>query len=115
PEDGRISWLRNPGEPDARWEVRHVGDLVATHRMRLGSFTGKATLELLALPVVGPSGGADALHAPIRTTIFRPPGDLLAAAAWESEVADESSFRIIHGVALERQASGRDRLLLASE
>ena len=64
PQDGKISWLRNPGKDDAgEWEVRHVGDLVAAHRLRLGRFTG-AGPELLALPVVGPGGGVGVVSPP---------------------------------------------------
>ena len=56
PQDGKISWLRNPGHPDGEWEVRPIGDLLATHRLRLGQFTQTEDLELLALPVVGRAG-----------------------------------------------------------
>jgi hypothetical protein len=113
PQDGKISWLRNPGEDDAgEWEVRHVGDLVAAHRLRLGRFTG-AGPELLALPVVGPGGGVEAVHQPIHVTLFRQPADVLGADRWDSQLADDRTFRVIHGVALERD--DRDWLLLASE
>jgi len=116
PQDGRISWVRNPGRADAEdWEVRPVGDLVATHRMRLGSFTGRSPRELMALPVVGPGGGSAAVHQPIRVTLFTPPADVLTAGDWDATVIDESHFRVIHGVALEPGDGGRERLLLASE
>jgi hypothetical protein len=116
PHDGRISWVRNPGRADAEdWEVRPVGELVATHRLRLGRFTGRSPRELLALPVVGPGGGAAAVHEPIRVTLFTPPADVLAGEPWASTVVDDSHFRVIHGVALEPNGDGRDRTLLASE
>ena len=75
---------------------------VATHRLQMGRFTGEGGPERLALPVVGPQGGADAVHAPIRLTLDRPPDEILGAANWKAEVVDESTFRVIHGVALGR-------------
>ena len=69
----------------------------------------------MALPVVGPGGGAAAVHQPIRVTLFTPPADVLAAGGWDATVIDESHFRVIHGVALEPGDGGRERLLLASE
>ena len=116
PQDGRISWLRNPGTPDAEdWEVRHVGDLVATHRLRLGSFTRAGAGELLALPVVGAGGGSEAVHQPVRATLFTRPADVMTAGRWEQQVVDEETFRVVHGVAQERDGRDRDRLLVASE
>ncbi|MFZ0217401.1 MAG: VCBS repeat-containing protein [Candidatus Dormiibacterota bacterium] len=118
PEDGKISWLRNPGRPSDRdWESRPIGDLVATHRLALGHFTGR-DLELLALPVVGPDGGPGAVHSPVRVTLYRRPADVLEATAWAPKVADGSSFRVIHAVApWQREGAPTEpqSLLLASE
>ena len=101
PDDGKISWLRNPGTVDgSEWERRSIGSLVATHRLRVGAFTHPAATELLALPVVGPDGGQAAVHAPIRVTLYRPPQNVLEADAWDAEVVDDQTFRIIHGVAV---------------
>lgn len=120
PEDGKISWLRNPGTVgDGEWERRPIGDLVATHRLRVGPFTRPGAVELLALPVVGPNGGREAVHAPTRVTLYRPPDDVLGTQGWHAEVADDSSFRIIHGVSVgrwdETAEAGLESTLLASE
>lgn len=117
PEDGKISWMRNPGRSraDDPWEVRFIADLMATHRLRFGHFTQTEALELLALPVVGPKG----VHEPIVVTLYRKPADVLRASRWEGTVIDDSSYRIIHDVVLDKFAAGRgsvlESALLASE
>lgn len=121
PADGRISWLRNPGSYDdnAEWEARPIGQLGSTHRLRLGHFTDPDRLELLALPVVGPKSGTDALHYPIRVMLYRRPADLLEAGEWEGAAVDESTFRVIHAAAMGRYGppspDGLDATVLASE
>ena len=116
PQDGKISWLRNPGHPDGEWEVRPIGDLLATHRLRLGQFTQTQDLELLALPVVGPQGKSEGVHSAICVTLFTRPADPLRAGEWPRRVVDESRYRIIHGV-VQGKFAGRDldSVLLASE
>jgi hypothetical protein len=120
PEDGRVSWLRNPG-PDAvegTWEVYPIGQLGSTHRLRLGHFTGLSSLELLAAPVVGPLSGADALHAPVRVTLYQRPDDVLAAGPWPSQVLDDENYPVVHGIALGNYGApsppGLDATILAS-
>ena len=121
PNDGKISWLRNPGsfEVDKPWERYHIGDLVATHRIRLGRFTQNDHLELLALPVVGRQGGPEAVHKPVRVTLFQKPGNVLNAKNWPGELVNESIFRVIHGVILDHfpsQVKAQfESTLLASE
>src|SRR3954454_18688122 len=53
PGGGKISWLRNPTatDLDGDWSRWPVADLVATHRVRLGAFTGPGHTQLIALPV----------------------------------------------------------------
>lgn len=117
PEDGKISWLRNPGsfESETPWEVRPIADLMATHRLRFGHFTQTKTLELLALPVVGPDG----VHEPVRVTLYTKPDDVLNASKWSETAVDRSSYRIIHDVVPgkfgAKQGSDLDSVLLASE
>ncbi len=121
PEDGKISWLRNPGRFDGAesWDVHFIANLVATHRLRFGYFTQPRDLELIALPVVGPQGGPEALHAPVRVTLYPKPADVLRADSWPGSVVDESSFRIIHDVLVgkfgAKSGSDLDSVLLASE
>jgi hypothetical protein len=120
PADGQISWLRNPGGTgDGEWEVRSIGQLGSTHRLRLGNFADPGRLDLLALPVVGPRSGEEALHFPIQVKLYSPPEDLLGADRWEDEILDDSSFRVIHAAALGRYGdpspAGLDATLLACE
>jgi hypothetical protein len=120
PGDGTISWLKNPG-PDKpgntaleTWELRHVADLLATHRIILGHFTQKEKLELLALPVVGPDG----VHKPVEVTLYTIPDaqDITNRENWSGVVIDKTSFRVIHGVVKGKfGASGLDSVLLACE
>jgi len=115
PEDGKISWLKNPGtfDTDEDWSIHFIADLMATHRLRLGNFTRKDILELMALPVVGPNG----VHAPVQVTLYPRPDDVLGAGSWDGRLVDGSSFRVIHGVVVDEfdPASGLDSVLLATE
>ena len=121
PADGKISWLRNPGtvDNDQPWEARFVGQLGSTHRLRLGHFTDSERTQLLAAPVVGPKDGRAAVHEPIRVVLYHRPESVLDAESWESEVADDSNFRVIHALAVGRYGlpSGGhlDAMVVASE
>lgn len=100
PGDGKISWLRNPGtfDSDETWEQRPIGDLVATHRLSLGHFSDPGKQELMALPVVGPSGGPEGVGQPVQLVLYERPADVLEAPGWPRRVIDSAHFRIIHGV-----------------
>ncbi|GGK40220.1 hypothetical protein GCM10010124_36200 [Pilimelia terevasa] len=119
PRDGKISWLQNPtaADSDGQWRQRPIADLVATHRVRVGRFTGDH-LQVAALPVVGPEGGAAGVAAPVRTMIYDRPDDVAGDGPWAGKEIDAASFRIIHGV-VARPLPGtprpdRDSFLLAS-
>lgn len=121
PEDGKISWLENPGPDgvDQPWNVHFVADLMAAHRLQLGHFTDHGRLQLLALPVVGCDPFGKGVHEPVAVTLYDVPDDVLAAARWDGQVVDEETFRIIHGVVTRhfggRSGDGLDSCLLASE
>jgi len=120
PADGTISWLRNPEDLDGgEWERREIGRLGSTHRLRLGNFTDPDRQDLLALPVVGPRDGEEALHFPIQVKLYSPPEDLLGAERWNDELLDDSTFRVIHAAALgdfgPPGVAGSDATVLASE
>ena len=89
PEDGKLSWLRSPGEPEGQWKVFPIGDLMATHRLRLGHFTQEHSLVLLALPVVGPNG----VHQPVLVTLYQAPANPLSNGLWPANLVDQASFR----------------------
>ncbi|GGK06872.1 hypothetical protein GCM10010123_40780 [Pilimelia anulata] len=119
PRDGKISWLENPtaGGLDGAWRQYPIADLVATHRIRVGRFTGDH-LQLAALPVVGPEGGAAGVNAPIRTMIYDRPEDPRTDGGWAGKEIDGARFRIIHGVVAGHLPNtprpDRDSFLLAS-
>lgn len=121
PEDGKISWLENPGPEglDRPWDVHFVADLMAAHRLQLGHFTDTDRLQLLALPVVGCDPFGKGVHEPVAVTLYDRPDDVQRAERWDGAVVDEESFRIIHGVVTEqyggRSGEGLDSCLLASE
>jgi hypothetical protein len=122
PEDGKISWLENPGEfeGDRPWDVHFISDLMAAHRLQVGHFTQTERLELLAMPVVGPRPFGEGVHEPVGCTLFERPDDPLAEASeWKGRVVDDDSFRIIHGVVTDRFGgrSGErlESFLIASE
>lgn len=121
PEDGKISWLENPGnfDDDKPWNVHFVSDLMAAHRLQLGHFTQSERMELLALPVVGCRPYGKGVHEPVAVTLFDLPQDVLNATNWDGRVIDNESFRVIHGVVRQkfggRSGDNLDSVLLASE
>jgi hypothetical protein len=120
PEDGKISWLQHPGgDGSGPWQRHYIANLVATHRLRFGSFTKPGGRELMALPVVGPHGGPEAVHAPVQVMLYEPSRDKLTDP-WPGSVVDDKSFRIIHDVVVGKFAekdrnAALDSVLLATE
>jgi len=119
PGDGTISWLQNTGNGSG-WSKHFVADLVATHRLRMGYFTQTERPELLALPVVGPQGGMEAVHSPVQVMLYPRPDDPAAAEGWQGSLVDGSTFRVIHDVVVGKFANDgltapRDSVLLATE
>jgi FG-GAP-like repeat len=116
PEDGKISWLRNPGAPGSgrQWEVRPVDELMATHRVKVGHFTQAGRLEVLAMPLVGPGDP----HNPCPFTLYQRPDDVLSASKWAGTVIDDSHFSVVHDAVVgkfrKRIGSDLDSLLVCS-
>ncbi len=100
PNDGRISWLENPGgNGDGRpWKVRPVGNLVATHRVKLGHFTQGRKLELFAIPVVGCQPYGKGVLQPVALTVFDRPDDVASDRPWTGRLIDDRSFVLVHDV-----------------
>jgi FG-GAP-like repeat len=116
PEDGKISWLRNPGAPGSgrQWEVRPIADLMAAHRIKVGHFTQAGRLEVLGIPVVGPGDA----HTPCAFTLYPVPDDVLSAPKWAGTVIDDSHFTVVHDAVVGKFRKGTgsdlDSLLVCS-
>lgn len=122
PEDGKVSWLENPGHyerDDEPWNVHFITDLMAAHRLQVGYFTQKDRLELLGLPVVGCQPYGKGVHEPVAITLLDRPDNVLDAPEWKGRIIDQEHFRVIHGVVRHKFGgySGKDldSLLFASE
>lgn len=120
PNDGKVSWLENPGnfEANTPWTKRHIADLVATHRVKLGSYTGPGRMELFGIPVVGALPYGKGVLMPIELTLFEKPEDVFNQP-WNRRVVDSDNFALVHDV-LSDQFSGdgvgdTDSLLVSSK
>jgi hypothetical protein len=117
-DNGRVSWLRNPGGnwADSTWKRHYIGDLMATHRLRVGSFTEPEAFEIMAFPVTG--GVRGDIHAPAQIKVFTRPRNPLASERWESTGALDNQ-RLLHGETVRKflaeQGDQSDSVLLASE
>ncbi|MEZ5582314.1 MAG: hypothetical protein R3F37_05625 [Candidatus Competibacteraceae bacterium] len=47
---------------------------------------------------MGPEGGMEAVHSPVRVMLYPVPDDPTREGAWQGTLVDRSSFRIIHDV-----------------
>lgn len=116
-DNGRVSWLRNPGADWAQstWKRYYIGDLMATHRLRVGSFTEPEAFELMAFPVTG--GVRGNIHVPAQIKLFTRPRNPLAAERWEPTGALNNQ-RLLHGETVRKfladQGDQADSVLLAS-
>ncbi len=121
PEDGKISWLQHPGgDGSGPWQPHYIANLVATHRLRFGSFTKPGARELMALPVVGPQGGPGAVHAPVQMMLYTPPPPDKITGPWPGALIDDKTFRVIHDVVVGKfgvddRNAALDSVLLGTE
>jgi hypothetical protein len=112
PEDGKISWLENPGTytDDKLWNSHSIADLMATHRVKLGHFTQNERLELLGIPVVGCQPYGAGITEPIAMTLFEVPADPFNKEGWKGRIVNDKDFRLVHDVLLGKYGSysGKD-------
>lgn len=123
--DGKISWLKNPGDSDGwttPWTAYPIGDLVAAHRIAFGKFKSAEEQTLMVLPIIGYEegiSGNESLQNPVPIMLYNKPADLYNATSWDSEVVDDTYYHVIHGISVEKYDantnSNLDSLLVASQ
>ncbi|KAF6826525.1 hypothetical protein CMUS01_09390 [Colletotrichum musicola] len=116
PKGGWISWLENPGREklgDGEWVVRTIGRWPAMHRLKVGHFTQKSLMEIVAASVVyGPRDKTT----PVPIIRFQAPEKPLEATEWDRSIIDDENFTVIHEVTTKKfnGPSGLDSMLIAS-
>lgn len=124
PNDGKISWLENPGnfdddDGDKPWKKHFISDLIATHRVKLGHYSQSDKLELFGIPVVGCQPFGEGVQKPVKLTLFERPDDVFNTP-WPSRVIDNENLALVHDVLSEKFKGGnvredRDSLLVSSK
>ncbi|KAK8066200.1 hypothetical protein PG997_012947 [Apiospora hydei] len=112
PKGGHIVWLENPGRDKLKdgglWKEHYVGRWPAMHRIKIGHFTQKSFLEIVAASFV--YGAARQDH-PIPILRFQQPQKVAEATEWPCEVIDDENFTIIHELTPRKlDGPGRPRL-----
>lgn len=104
PEEGLVSWLENPGADVASgtWERHDIGQLCSAHRVLGVRLKDGEHIRVLAAPMVGPSGGREALSEPVRLTAYQPQGS--PTGEWSAEIIDDSSHLLVHELTPSRRA-----------
>ncbi|KAK8034198.1 hypothetical protein PG993_009193 [Apiospora rasikravindrae] len=110
PKGGHIVWLENPGRDKLKdgglWKEHYVGRWPAMHRVKVGHFTQKSFLEIIAASVVyGPHDKTT----PIPILRFQQPHKVAEATEWPCEVIDDENFTVIHELT-PRKLDGPDGL-----
>ena len=99
PTGGKIDWLKNPCDPDGEWKRHYIGRATSMHRLRVGYFTQKDKLEVLALPIVGRPND---VHSIVPVKLFTQPEDLENAPQWHEHIIDQGNYHVIHGVSVKK-------------
>ena len=117
-DNGRVSWLRNPGGNwgTTTWKRFYIGDLLATHRLRVGSFTEPDIFQVMAFPVTGGIRGD--IHAAAQIKVFTRPDEPLKASRWDPSDA-LGGQKLLHGETVKKfhaeLGDQKDSVLLANE
>jgi hypothetical protein len=112
---GKIDWIENPGYPEntqERWRRHYIGRITGMHRLRVGYFTQRSKIEVLAFPIVAKEN----VHALLPIGLLQKPDDLENASEWPMFLVDNSYCRMVHGVIRKRSlvpASDLDSVLVA--
>ncbi|KAH8676425.1 hypothetical protein BGZ60DRAFT_513367 [Tricladium varicosporioides] len=115
-DGGWISWLENPGRDKLAlgpWKERKIGRWPAMHRMKVGYFTQKSFLEIVAASVVH---GAHDKTTPIPIIRFQAPENVLLGTEWHRDIIDDQNFTIIHEITTKKfnGPNGLDSMLVSS-
>ncbi|KAI1389698.1 uncharacterized protein F4822DRAFT_442905 [Hypoxylon trugodes] len=115
-DGGWISWLENPGRKalsDGYWVHRIIGRWPAMHRIKAGYFTQSSILEIIGAPVL--HGKHDKVT-PVPILCFRAPEKPKEATEWQSHIADNEHFTVVHEITPKKLngPDGLDSLLVAS-
>ncbi|THH03890.1 hypothetical protein EW145_g5922 [Phellinidium pouzarii] len=117
-DGGRVSWFENTGDVNnTNWERRFIGKSPGMHRLRIGHFTTRDSIQIIAVPIVIESRN---LSDPAPVIIYTAPNnptrriDSDNSEGWPHEVAFANSFRLVHEViVIPSTDGGLDQVLLA--
>ncbi len=116
-------WWAEPGTPpEKEWQLRLIGNLPTSHRLRWSDIDGDGRLELIDAPIVGRSAKPPDYRAGAPLSWFEPPEVVLRGHASAREVAFpwtphliDDSLTVVHGIqVLDWDGDGRQELLTAS-
>ncbi|EJD34921.1 hypothetical protein AURDEDRAFT_154969 [Auricularia subglabra TFB-10046 SS5] len=100
-DGGRVQWLRNPGGDRSsakNWAAQRIGNSTAMHRLKVGHFSTKSHLQVLAIPVIAGSGDRTS---PAPVIVYTPEYSSQTYAgpsSWKEQVVFANEFRLIHDI-----------------
>ncbi|EPQ54179.1 hypothetical protein GLOTRDRAFT_139544 [Gloeophyllum trabeum ATCC 11539] len=115
-DGGRVQWLRNPGDRlhKGDWTPGRIGNSTGMHRLKVGHFTTRDQLQVMAIPIISKSGD---LESSVPVLLYTPCYDSVASdgpTSWAKEVPFLGEFRLIHDIKVFRgDARALDTVLVA--